>query len=172
MSHILNSALIFAHSAEWKHKLNFVALLFCSFYEPREPINRIVKFIFPTPRFDTREITLKLSFNSSFIVTSFGVYMVSVRDVARYLMSSIGIFLDSLATLHTDVTHTNSSWQRCSVGPFSHCYLPFRHVCLHLMHAVSSVMTLEDCFDAIKDDKTVMKFLGGFFCSKSLKVTV
>lgn len=37
------------------------------------------------------------------------------------------------------------------------------------MHAVSSVMTLEDSFDAIKDDKTVMKFLGFFFfCSKSL----
>lgn len=171
MSHILNSALIFAHSAEWKHKLNFLALLFCSFYEPREPINRIVKFIFPTPRFDTREITLKLSFNSSFIVTSFGVY--GECAWRRTLMSSIGIFLDSLATLHTDVTHTSSSWQRCSVGPFSHCYLPFRHVCLHLMHAVSSVMTLEDCFDAIKDDKTVMKFLGFFlFCSKSLKVTV
>lgn len=168
MSHILNSALIFAHSAEWKHKLNFVALLFCSFYEPREPINRIVKFIFPyTTLWYKRD-------NSQIIVqlTSFGVYMVSVRDVARYLMSSIGIFLDSLATLHTDVTHTNSSWQRCSVGPFSHCYLPFRHVCLHLMHAVSSVMTLEDSFDAIKNDKTVMKFLGVFFCSKSLKVTV
>lgn len=158
---MLNSALIFAHSAEWKHKLNFLALLFCSFYEPREPINRIVKFIFPTPRFDTREITLK--FIVQLIVHCYLLWRIYGECAwRRTLMSSIGIFLDSLATLHTDVTHTNSSWQRCSVGPFSHCYLPFRHVCLHLMHAVSSVMTLEDSFDAIKDDKTVMKFLG--FC--------
>lgn len=153
-----------------KAQIKFPCPVVLFFLRPREPINRIVKFIFPTPRFDTREITLKSSFNSSFIVTSFGVY--GECAWRRTLMSFIGIFLDSLATLHTDVTHTNSSWQRCSVGPFSHCYLPFRHVCLHLMHAVSSVMTLEDSFDAIKDDKTVMKFLGVFFCSKSLKVTV
>lgn len=162
MSHILNSALIFAHSAEWKNKLNFLALLFCSFYEPREPINRIVKFIFPYTTLwykrDNSQIIVQLIVHCYLLWRIYG-------ECAwrRTLMSSIGIFLDSLATLHTDVTHTNSSWQRCSVGPFSHCYLPFRHVCLHLMHAVSSVMTLEDSFDAIKDDKTVMKFLG-FFC--------
>lgn len=167
MSHILNSALIFAHSAEWKHKLNFLALLFCSFYEPREPINRIVKFIFPTPRFDTREITLKLSFNSSFIVTSFGVY--GECAWRRTLMSSIGIFLDSLATLHTDVTHTNSSWQRCSVGPFSHCYLPFRHVCLQCQ----AKWRLKTLSMPLKTIKLWWNSWGFFlFCSKSLKVKV
>lgn len=35
------------------------------------------------------------------------------------------------------------------------------------MYVVLSVMMFEDFFDVIKDDKIVMKFLGGFFCFKS-----
>lgn len=36
------------------------------------------------------------------------------------------------------------------------------------MYVVLSVMMFEYFFDVIKDDKIVMKFLGFFFCFKSL----
>lgn len=87
----------------------------------------------------------------------------------------------SCVTSHVNVLHcdisglvSNTSHGRYTLAhhdsavllkDFSHFCLPSSYVCLHLMHAVPSLMTLEASYDAIKDDKAVMKF--SVFCSKS-----